>query len=1081
LTLTGATDFTPKQLEAIDIARLGEDACIVAGPGSGKTTVLVERYRQLVESGISPREILAITFTEKAAASMKDKMAKAFSAQPELRRQIEAAYISTVHGFCQRLLKENAIAAGVDPQFAILDERQGQIRRARCAVETLDAFLRESPRETEQLMAALDQPDLAVPLVEVYDAIRSAGVSIESLFVADLPDSSELLAAICGVIDEYQRFRGNRMTANRLEYRDQLVEWAETARAAYREERWDLLVSATSATKFKPSGVHPDWSADFARLEVDAENLLGCAVTELYGRERRALVEILRRFDVLYTEEKRKLGTLDFSDLEHFALRLLEADREVRERVQRQFRQILMDEYQDTNGQQARLLELLRGRGNFFAVGDINQSIFGFRYATPDVFRRHREAVTAAGHHHVELFENFRSRADILHAVQALVNDAGGVEGHELQARRDLPGKQQPSIEATAALGESKEAAERSEAEWIASRILELRESLTIGADSRPADFRDMAVLVRKTSIIGPLTEAFDRFGVQYQVTRQIGFFEAREIRDLMHLLRAIANPRDEVSLAVVLRSPLAGLSDEALMRLKAAGDNLGAACEVEVEIPDPLDAERWQRFRGNFARWRASLHYVPLDRLLVQAMADCGYNWMPGSAAGDNIEKLLALARHAPRNQSLAEFVQEIKLIRDEEAREADAPFDEALNAVRVITAHASKGLEFPIVFIPAMQTRMNMSIPVLTFTTGSGLGTKWRDPQGGEALSDWFRVQNKIAIRERESHESNRLLYVAMTRAEEHLVLSYALGPKDKPQQWAEPVCRVLDMSSLEPDAPARVVRAGVDGREFAASVRAITRTPAALALQQAGAFAIRIEEIPRPEWTDQQDSNVTVTSLTQFADCPRKYYLARYLGWENEPKKSRTTPSAELGRQVHALLASQPVESPEFEALHLAETFDRSELGRRVKKARRVEHEFDFMFAIDEMVVRGQIDLWFEDRAGHVIVDYKTDDIGAQEVEARASAYKLQLRFYALAIEKLTGTLPAEAWLHFLRPDVTVRVDLRPGDLRAARSLVGEMTTAQRALRFPLNEGAHCLRCAFYRGKCPAGLQRDESPNF
>ena len=102
------------------VGRLGQDACIVAGPGSGKTTVLVERYRQLILDGVLPREILAITFTEKAAASMKDKMVKAFVAKPKIRRQIEAAYISTVHGFCHRLLKENAIAAGVDPQFSIL-------------------------------------------------------------------------------------------------------------------------------------------------------------------------------------------------------------------------------------------------------------------------------------------------------------------------------------------------------------------------------------------------------------------------------------------------------------------------------------------------------------------------------------------------------------------------------------------------------------------------------------------------------------------------------------------------------------------------------------------------------------------------------------------------------------------------------------------------------------------------------------------------------------------------------------------------------------------------------------------------
>ncbi len=566
---------------------------------------------------------------------------------------------------------------------------------------------------------------------------------------------------------------------------------------------------------------------------------------------------------------------------------MLEENAAVRDRVQLQFRQILMDEYQDTNGQQARLLGLLRGRGNFYAVGDINQSIFGFRYASPEVFRRHRDSVQAAEEHHVALFENFRSRAEVLSAVQAVMENACGVESHELIARRELPSKAQPSVEVTAALGETKEDAQRAEAEWIASRILELRTSLTIGDDSRPADFRDMAVLVRKTSIVGPLAEAFDRFGVQYQVTRQVGFFEAREIRDLMHLLRAISNPRDEVSLAVVLRSPLAGLSDEALLRLKGPADNLAAAFETPAAELEPLDAERWQRFGTNFARWRSAVHYLPIDRLLVEAMADRGYNWTPGTAAGANIEKLLALARHAPRDQSLAEFVHEIQLIREEDAREADAPFDEALNAVRVITAHASKGLEFPIVFIPGMETRMNNSIPSLTFTTAGGLGSKWRNPAGGDMVADWFRTRNKSAIRDREEHESNRLLYVAMTRAEEHLLLSYALGPKDKPQQWAEPVFRVFDMAPIEPDGPVRIILAGLPDRQFPAAVRTLTRTPAALAMERAGAFFDRLEEMPRPEVTEQQDSNVTVTSLTLFADCPRRYYLARYLGWETGPK--------------------------------------------------------------------------------------------------------------------------------------------------------------------------------------------------
>ena len=316
-------------------------------------------------------------------------------------------------------------------------------------------------------------------------------------------------------------------------------------------------------------------------------------------------------------------------------------------------------------------------------------------------------------------------------------------------------------------------------------------------------------------------------------------------------------------------------------------------------------------------------------------------------------------------------------------------------------------------------------------------------------------------------------------MTRAEDHLLLSYALGEKDKPGQWAEPLVRVFGMASLEPDAPPRIARTGLPGREFSAVVRGITRTPAAVAVEQVGAFTGSIQELTRPAIAGQEESNVTVTSLTLFAECPRRYYLARYLGWESAPKSSSGAAagpltSSELGREVHALLASQEVAAPDLEALRLAGTFDRSELGRRMRKARRIEQEFDFMFAIGEIVVRGQIDLWFEDRAGQIIVDYKTDDIASHEAETRAEGYRLQLRYYALAVEKLTGALPAEAWLHFLRPDVAVRVELKSRDLDAARVLVDELAAAQRENRFPLREGAHCTRCPFYRGKCPAALQ-------
>jgi ATP-dependent helicase/nuclease subunit A len=146
-------DFTPRQLEAIDISKAGQDACVVAGPGSGKTLVLVERYQRLViESGVHPQRMLAITFTEKAARNMKERLAKSFRELPERRRQIEQANVSTIHGFCARLLRENSVLAGIDPEFRVLDARQATIMQRQAAADSLDRMFREQPDAMRRLM-----------------------------------------------------------------------------------------------------------------------------------------------------------------------------------------------------------------------------------------------------------------------------------------------------------------------------------------------------------------------------------------------------------------------------------------------------------------------------------------------------------------------------------------------------------------------------------------------------------------------------------------------------------------------------------------------------------------------------------------------------------------------------------------------------------------------------------------------------------------------------------------------------------------------------------------------------------------
>jgi RecB family exonuclease len=237
-------------------------------------------------------------------------------------------------------------------------------------------------------------------------------------------------------------------------------------------------------------------------------------------------------------------------------------------------------------------------------------------------------------------------------------------------------------------------------------------------------------------------------------------------------------------------------------------------------------------------------------------------------------------------------------------------------------------------------------------------------------------------------------------------------------------------------------------------------------------------KMELLSPPEVTEQQNSNAAVTDLVAFANCPRQYYLGHYLGFEGRPRKPEETEevgglsAGELGTQVHELLAGKPVREPDEEALRLAEVFRQSPLRHRLERASRVEREFDFLMAVEDLVIRGQVDLWFEEGGELAIVDYKTDSVSAVEAHRRAQDYALQLRLYALAVERFAGRAPDRAWLHFLRPNTVVEVDLTQSLLERPEQIVRDFQEAQSKLEFPLNEGERCHRCPFWRDLCPAG---------
>ena len=249
---------------------------------------------------------------------------------------------------------------------------------------------------------------------------------------------------------------------------------------------------------------------------------------------------------------------------------------------------------------------------------------------------------------------------------------------------------------------------------------------------------------------------------------------------------------------------------------------------------------------------------------------------------------------------------------------------------------------------------------------------------------------------------------------------------------------------------------------------------QAPERLARPQIAETVDTVEFAAPPAVSDQQDANATVTALAAFAKCPRQYYLGHYLGFEGRARKledAEDLSAGEFGTEVHALLAGTAAGDPDPKALAMAEVFRQSALGRRAAKASRLEREFDFLMAVEGLVLRGQVDLWFEEAGELVIVDYKTDAVNAMEAHQRAQDYAIQLRLYALAVERITGRAPDRAWLHFLRPDTAIEIDLSPSLLDSPEQIVRDFQHAQDKLEFPLNEAAHCQACPFFRDLCPA----------
>jgi len=844
--------FTEAQRQAIETD--GIDLVVTAGAGSGKTLVLVERFlRLLSEPGRDLRSLMAVTFTEKAAREMRDKVRdkvdrSLLGAEDSLSRQlwqthrhrIDSARIGTIHSMCAKLLRENPAQAALDPQFQVLDEVEADVLLAESIDALLGQVLQEGGSEIELLftLGASATADMLKLLVSDRNVVDRAWASLPgtpseilSLWKRNLIEEQYTLVRSLLAKTEWQESVSvlRRHTASdpsdKMEgQRQRLLAFLDEA-AACEPGRCVELLRALSSEMNLGVGRKAAWRGhslaevkeaikslrtayDEVKKTLDLElNELDTIAAELLPQLR----DLYGQAKAAYEEAKDEGNVLDFHDLEIKTVELLEGHSQIQERYRRQLASIMIDEFQDTNEIQRRIVYGLKGpdRGRLFIVGDGKQSIYGFRGADVSVLRRVENDIVGRGGRAIHLPESFRSHPGLVALANHLFErifgaDVSALEDFEVPYQAMKAVRDQPPWPITAEIhviplqdteGDRVRAADARQWEGrvIATRIRDLvNEGFQIwdrdAEEWRPCNYGDFAILLRTFTPVETYEAALKEWDIPYMTYAGRGYFGRQEVRDVINLLQVVHNTYDDLSLAGALRSPLFSISDETLFRLRQKSDVL-----FDALAGDLSDIEESQRINVEFARETISdltalVGRVRVAGLAQEALARTGYlatlSALPdGRRRKANVEKLIEMARRSDRIQ-LDEFLTYLGDLRAREVREGEAVV-EIEGAVQIMTVHKAKGLQFPIVIIANASARTRGGNAPVLARQEYGVALKMRDDSG--QWQDTAAYSSAKALESRKGlAEEKRLLYVAFTRASDYLIISGQRRSKDGGDDW-------------------------------------------------------------------------------------------------------------------------------------------------------------------------------------------------------------------------------------------------------------------------------------------------------
>ena len=931
------------------------DIFLRAGAGTGKTSVLVDRFcAAALDPDGGVERILAFTFTERAADQLRrrireelsNRLREADGEQADVLREAldatDRAWISTIHGFCRRVLASHPAAAGIDPRFRIVDEAEAE----RLAVRAFDSALAEMVESGEpealELAAANRRRTLLEMTRGAYDELRSHGDPSPALPELAPPDTTAAIGSLVEAASEAHA-ECAEASGKSLESREKIAAAMQLDPSQPPDD--DLLESLrdlevrSGAKAFKGEACER-----YSRALKRAQSAVaGHVLAPAYEQLR----ELVSRFGARYERLKEQRAALDFEDLQLKAVELLSGSAFIRDRYRDQFDHLMVDEFQDTNALQLRLIEQLRGPATrVFLVGDEFQSIYGFRHADVEVYRREHRRFAEGEEPNGEalpLTGNFRAAPELVAATNAIGRHLlGGFEPLTAFVEEEAGGRPAVELLLTADDRKAWEAEETglprlpddpssgskvAEARSLAAHLRQL-------VDDERVDPSTIVVLMRAFTHVAAVERALGDAGLDPYVVGGRGFWSQQQIDDMRALLTVIANPLDDEALFGALASPACGVFPDTLWLLRRAatwkddedrerpghiwplvrdlvetGTPSRGNAEAAALIPqDELD--RLDQFAGVLTELRVRSTEGGLETLVERTASAFDYDLATlgrndGKERWANVRKLMRLAREyeASEGPHLAGFLEYLDARATSRDREAEAATRaEGHAGVRVMTVHGAKGLEFEVVAVADLGRNLQLGWSPLRVRPGE------EGPEGGELarvgvqlgrlgrpaerLHDYQELTDLAT--DRDAEEEARLAYVAATRAKRRLILSgtYSRNALKKEINGRKPIALQLIRSLLDMDLTEREVEVPSAGDGFPAGrlhLKVIEPGPGVgaklLAPRETTASTESVEDVKpplgRPDVPPALIGGLSYSALSAFENCGYRFYVERVLG--------------------------------------------------------------------------------------------------------------------------------------------------------------------------------------------------------